>query len=215
MQPCRFRLWSTAERCFRLFPLSSPVAGAWTGRDLLRFSRLLQGSGSAMPVASLRLWGRRRARCRLCPRRQGRSACRVVAPQQRPVAVLSRSIRGLRRALGRRAFACAAAPLPDSPVPSESAAALQRRTRTRRRGTARKVRFSVTFRAITCASARSMLIPRPATPTAPAVNPSPCAAARGGRRQAHRVATPTPRVNRGRWHAPAKGDAGHGGSSHR
>ena len=87
IQPCRFRLWSTAERCFRLFPLSSPVAGAWTGRDLLRFSRLLQGSGSAMPVASLRLWGRRRARCRLCPRRQGRSACRVVAPQQRPVGV--------------------------------------------------------------------------------------------------------------------------------
>lgn len=61
-----------------------------------------------------------------------------------------------------------------------SAAALQRRVRTRRSGTAAKVRFYVTFRGVSGASVRAMLIPRPATPTAPAVNPSPCALAREG-----------------------------------
>jgi hypothetical protein len=42
------------------------------------------------------------------------------------------------------------------------------------------VRFYVSFRGVSGASVRVMLIPRPAIPTAPAVNPSPCAVAREG-----------------------------------
>ena len=179
IHPCRFRRWPTAARCFQLVPLSSPVAGAWPRRDLSRFPRPDQGPAAALPTACFRLWGRRRVLRRLCRRIQGRSACGPVAHRQRPVGVF----------LGRSRICDARSVRAHSPVLRHrhpirlfhlSPRLLFTAARTTCRwGTARKVRFYVTFRAITCAFARSMLTLRPATPTAPAVNPSPCAAARG------------------------------------